>query len=271
MPTETEAISRPACTPPRTSQAGVDAVRGDRRVPVAHQVGGREAQLPAALIAAYDDAGHPVRPAQRGGRGPHVPGVDTTADVRGTEHHAVLGDQRRLLDGETERPSEPLEQGHVAGRAMPEPEVVADHHDRRVQRLDQHVVHERLGAELGERRGERDHAERVHAQLLDQFGLAHRLGQHRRVRAGPDHLGRVRVEGDHHRLEPEIAGALHRMADDRLVAAMNAVEDADRDHRAAPAAGHRLVPPPPLHRGPPLRSGRSFDGSAPSVSVCKAA
>jgi hypothetical protein len=113
--------------------------------------------------------------------------------------------------------------------------------------LDQHVVHERLGRQPGELRRERHHAERVDAELLDQLGLAGRLGEHRRVRPGPDHLGRVRVEGHHHRLHAQVAGALHGVPDDRLVAAVHAVEDADRDHRPAPAAGHRLVPPPPLH------------------------
>ena len=160
----------------------------------------------------------------------------------------VVGDQRRALHGEAERAPEPLQQRHVAGRPVPEPEVLPDHDERGVQLLDQHVVHELLGGEPGELRGERHHAERVDAERLDQLGLAGRLGQHRRVRAGPDHLGRVRVEGHHHRLHAELPGPLHGVPDDRLVSAVHAVEDADGDHRPAPPAGHRLVPPPPLHR-----------------------
>nr|BFE68572.1 hypothetical protein GCM10020092_018730 [Actinoplanes digitatis] len=198
--------------------------------------------------------------AERGGRGRDVPGVDTAADVRGGEDQPVLRHQGRLLDREAEGAPEAGEHGQVAGRPVAEAEVVALDHDGRVQRLDQHVVHEGLGAELRERRGERDDAERVDAELLDQLGLAHRLGQHGRVRAGPHDLGRVRVEGHDDRVQAEVAGPLHGVPDDRLVAAVHAVEDADRHHRSAESARHRLVPPPPLHSaaspGPDLAGKR---------------
>jgi hypothetical protein len=212
------------------------------------------------LVAADDHAGQPVGPAQCGRRGPHVPGVDTAADVRGREHHTIGGNQRSVLHGEAERAPESFEQGHVAGRAVPEPEVVADHDRRRVQRLDQHIVHERIGVEPGERRRERHHAERIHTELLDQLGLADRLGQHRRMRARADHLGRVRVERHHHRLQTEVAGAFHGVPDDRLVAAVHTVEDADRHHRPAPATGHRLVSPPTLHppASPSMHPGPAY-------------
>src|SRR4051812_26139903 len=90
------------------------------------------------------------------------------------------------------------------------------------------------------------------------------------MRAGPDHFGRVRIEGHHHRTQPAITRPLHRMADNFLVAAVYAVKDADGHHRAAAAPGHRLVSPPPLHAYPrcsvplgrPQRIGRE---SAPKT------
>ena len=48
--------------------------------------------------------------------------------------------------------AEPLQQRHVAGGPVPEPEVLPDHHERGVQVLDQDVVHERLGRQPGELR-----------------------------------------------------------------------------------------------------------------------
>ena len=86
------------------------------------------------------------------------------------------------------------------------------------------------------------HAEHVDAERLDQLGLARRLGEHRRVRPGPDHLGRVRVERHHHRLHAQLPGPLHGVPDDLLVPPVHAVEDADGDDRAAPATGCRLDP-----------------------------
>ena len=124
----------------------------------------------------------------------------------------------------------------------------------------------------GELRRERDHAQHVDAERLDQLGLAGRLGEHRRVRAGPHHLGRVRVEGHHDRADAQLPGALHGVPDGRLVSPVDAVEDADRDHRPAPAAGRRLVPPPPLHASQPrvclcgrLRTGPGLPSPVPRV------
>ena len=43
--------------------------------------------------------------------------------------------------------------------------------------------------------------DRVDAERLEQLGPVPSVGEHRRVRPGPDHLRRVRVEGHHHRAE----------------------------------------------------------------------
>jgi hypothetical protein len=94
--------------------------------------------------------------------------------------------------------AEPGQQLDVAGRAVAEREVLPHHHRRHVQLLDQHLVHELVGRHLGELGGERQHAEHVDAQLLDQLGLATKRGQLRGMATRTDDLGRVRVERQQH-------------------------------------------------------------------------
>ena len=227
---------------------------------MAQQVGGREAELPAALVAADDDALEPVRPAERGRGRRDVAGVDAGRGC--TSRRRPCRRRRPAAAPSTPKPKvrpSRVSSVDVAGGPVAEPEVVADHHERGVQVLDQDVVHELLGRELGELRRERDHAEHVDAERLDQLGLAGRLGQHGRVRAGPDHLGRVRVEGHDHRRDAEFSGPVDGVPDDLLVPPVDAVEDADGDHRPAPAARRRLIPPPPLHSvSLPATRSRSF-------------
>ena len=50
--------------------------------------------------------------------------------------------------------------------------------------------------------------------------------------SGPDHLGRVAVEGDEGGGEPPLGGLLPDEAEEGLVAEVDAVEGADRDHGA---------------------------------------
>src|SRR5262249_58425019 len=64
----------------------------------------------------------------------------------------------------------------------------------------------------------------------------------------------VRVEGDHHRGQPQPPGGLHRPAHDALVTAVDAVEDADRHHRAPPVLRDVVQALPALHGGLLLRS-----------------
>ena len=64
---------------------------------------------------------------------------------------------------------------------------------------------------------------------------------------GPQHLDRVRVEGDDDARHAELAGPLDRPADDPLVAPVDAVEDPDRHDAPAPARRRGLDTPPALH------------------------
>jgi hypothetical protein len=65
--------------------------------------------------------------------------------------------------------------------------------------------------------------------------------------AGPDHLVGVRVERDHHDGQPAFLPGLGGAFDDALMAAVHAVELADRDDRLAPLCGHLVKAVPAVH------------------------
>ena len=71
------------------------------------------------------------------------------------------------------------------------------------------------------------------------------------MRAGPDHLVRMRVEGDGDDGQAALGGGLRRPGNDALMAQVHAVEDAHGDDAGAPVSGHVLQALPPLHVGSP--------------------
>src|SRR5262249_54836580 len=134
---------------PLPGHAGrVDAVAGVDERGVGDEVGGREAELAAALLAVGDDALYAERRAEQRGRLLQLAGLDEAADARGGDDLAV---------GLYERDDARLEAGvgaqqfGVASGAVAEPEVLADRDVRGAEPADEHVVDERLRALLGGR------------------------------------------------------------------------------------------------------------------------
>jgi hypothetical protein len=77
-----------------------------------------------------------------------------------------------------------------------------------------------------------------HACSGDARQSLDRIAQQRRCRAA-QHDGWMRIEGDHRRLGTQLLGNAHDVAQDALVAAMDAVEDAQRDCQAR--SGRQLI------------------------------
>jgi hypothetical protein len=200
----------------------------------------------------------PVRAAERGVRGLHVAGVDAGAHVRRGEGDVVAGvvrGQLHAVDREPEPGAEVGEHRDVPCGPMAEGEVPPDHDRGRVQALDQHLVGELGGRHAGELDGERQHQERVDAQLGDEVGAPPQAGEPGRMAAGADHLGRVRVEGDQHggqRAHPRLGD---RRGDQLLVSAVHTVEHPDRDDAASPPGRNAVQPTPPLHAAEPTERG----------------
>ena len=83
--------------------------------------------------------------------------------------HAVVGQQRHALGGEVVLLAELGQQRDVARGLVPEPEILPHHHPGRVQPVHQHGPDELVRPQLGELAGERQHADRVHAQPGQQL------------------------------------------------------------------------------------------------------
>ncbi len=139
------------------------------------------------------------------------------------------------------------EEVHGAGGLVAEAEVGALDDRLGAQPVDQDLDHEVGRGELRELLGEREDQHRVHAQLRHQFGPAVVRGEQRRVAAGADDLAGVRVEGDDDGGDAQRPGAVHGVADDELVPAVNAVVGADGDDAASPVLGDVLQATPALH------------------------
>ena len=194
--------------------------------------------VPAAAVAADDDALDAVRTPQRLGGRNHVAGVDAGSDVGRRKGHrlaaVVFGDQRHGLDGEAEPLAGLTQRVDVAGRLLAEREVLADDDLDHVQPFDQQFVDVALGSELHEVGGERHHQEDVDAEFLDEFGPAGQRRQLGRMTAREHHFHGVGVEGHQHRRHPAGPAGLHRPRDQFGVPAVHTVEDADGQHTPAP-------------------------------------
>ena len=75
--------------------------------------------------------------------------------------------------------------------------------------------------------------------------------------ARPDHLIRVRVEGDRHHRQAVLAAELRRSGNDVLMPAVHAIELADRDDGFTPSCGHLVKALPAVHECPALLSSAS--------------
>ena len=227
--------------------ACVDAIGRSRGVRRGLQVGGREAQAAAAHVTAHHDALHPVRAAQRAGGGDHVAGGQLLPDVGRGDRHTVGHQQRHALGGEVVLLPQLGQQRHVADGLVTEPEVLPHHHGGGVQPFGQDHADELVRAEPGEFKVEREHADGVGAEAREEFGPPPRGDEQGRMRTGPYHLVRVRIEGDHHDRQVPGPRDLFGPADDALVSAVHAVEYADRRHAGTPVGRHFGQAVPAVH------------------------
>ena len=264
-----------SCSAAADQPAGVDAVGGHGAPGQRLQVGGRVAELAAALVAAHDDPLDPVLapedpggaprrrpPARRTGRtsrtrsSPSLPSSGDPLDAR-----SRTGGRRRSA---RRRPRRPWRRSGSSPRRRPPRRAGA----RRAPRGRSASGESRLNS-----CGERQHAHHVDAELLEQVGAVALAGEHRRVRARPHDLARVRVEGEHHAGHAERARPW-RPPGRRSAGGRGAPRRRRRwSRRTVPSRTARSSPPPALHvptlpdgarRG---RSGRREDHPWPGGAV----
>ena len=217
MPT----LATPARGAPEPEHAhGEDA--GERRAAAQRKVRGREAERAAELAAVRDAPGHRVGTAEQPRRAVEVARGERLAHRGRARALAFDVDRRHRLD--RERPRAAAQQREVAGARAAEAEVRADQQPAHAEPLDQHVLDEGLRLERRERAVEArdDHArDAEHAHHVE---LAAQAREPRgRVRRREE-LARMRIEGEHGRLEVEIVRRLDEPGQHRLVAAMHAIE-----------------------------------------------
>src|ERR1700694_2425982 len=110
---------------------------------------------------------------------------------------------------------------------MPEPVVLADD-DTTDFDATQEPLHERCRAQGGDLRRERDHDDVVEAELIQQPGLLLESREKWRAMVRVDHAPRMRLERDQHTGGTGGVGAGDERLQQGLVAAVDAVEAADR-------------------------------------------
>ncbi len=133
--------------------------------------------------------------------------------------------------------------------ALPETELRPDPHFTRGDPVDQHAAHEVLGGQVAEAAIETQQPDLVHARCEQAPGLRSRQQQSWRWIGGREELARQRFETQYDGLDVQRAGTRKRVAHQRLVPEVQAVECADADHTAVRAPGPALdVTKQPAHR-----------------------
>ena len=179
---------------------------------------------------------------------------------RGIDLAARAADAHEAAHAEAVVPAEPLEQTRVAAPLVAEGEIVPDHGVADGEAAHQNLAHEGFGAELGKRLVEGEHDELFDPQRLDEAHLdaERREPEGRQLRT--EEAARVRLEGKHGKGCGERARDFSGLGDDRLMAAMNAVEIADGDHGTPGSRGQLRVMAKDAHLargsfpGPKVRS-----------------
>ena len=167
------------------------------------------------------------------GRTLHIALRQLGPDGAGREHLAGFRHLRHHRHAEAVRRGGTAQRLGIAGTALAEMEVVADHHMRHMQLLHQHLGDERLRGQARQRRIEAQHDGKVEPEGLQQLQLARQRRQPEVGFVGLEEFARMRLEQHHAGLA---AGLGRRIADglqQRLVPAMHAVEVADGQRRAA--------------------------------------
>ena len=228
--------------------ARVDAVGRDRRVRQRLDVGGGVAELATALRAPDDDALDAVRTAQDLDGAADVALGDQPARQRGGERLAAARRRR----GRTGRPPRRRSRTPGRGRSAPATSPAALCPKRKFGpsttslacSASTSTVVTKSSGDSWENSVVNGRISRASTpSCCHQFGPARVCGEQRRVAARAHHLAGVRVEGHHHRPQPQVPGPLHRPPDDQLVPTVDAVVRADGDDAAPPVLRER----PPSH------------------------
>ena len=197
------------------------------------QVGGGEAQRAAELAPAHHPAADRIRTAEQVVGTGEVAVLQQLADAGAGNALAMQVDRFDLASSEAQFGAHLLQQGQVTTAAVAEAELRADPDFACAQAVGQQLVDERLGRHRCHGRVEAQQADRIDAELAQDLDLAARQGQPRRWCALGEELTRQRLERHGHRGHAQGARAGDRVADQRTMPQVEAVECTDTDHASA--------------------------------------
>ena len=141
---------------------------------------------------------------------------------------ALAFDRHRAHRFDAEHPRGGAQRAQVAAAPLAEAEILADQQPACADATDEHVVDEHVGRERGELGIEAHDVHAIHTQLGEAFQLGAQRGQPRRRRFVGEELARMRLERHHGGRQREILRGFGEPGEHRLMAAMDAVEIADR-------------------------------------------
>ncbi len=255
---------------------GVDAL-GRQQLVVQVQVGRGVAQAPAARVPADHGAVKRKRPAEQVFGLLQVAAFDGLADGRAADGAAGYPHRRQALHVPAHRRAQAPAQFHVPLPAPAETGVEPEHQEPRGQQVLEDAPGEFLRRHLGHLGGELHHHARVHAQRAEKVQAVVQRGDGRRGPVGQQDAG-MAVEGNDGGPAVAVVGRLHHAPDQLHVAAVHAVEDAER-YDGAPAErcvlrgpaddAHGGLTPDPSTRSP-QRPRASSPAARPSTPAPRA-
>jgi len=188
-----------------------------------------------------DEPAHGPGPAEEGGGPGDIPFLQSRTDQRRGDGLALPGKRRDDGDGNADREAMGLQHLGRAGAALAEVEIVAADEPPRAQSGDEQIVDKAFRGDRGDIAIERQHEDLGEACLRQPFELELRRGQPEDRLLRPEDAARMRLEGEGGRPGAEIMR--HGTGHPRQLgmAAMHAVEIAERQHGAAQAVGDGLV------------------------------
>jgi hypothetical protein len=134
-----------------------------------------------------------------------------------------------------------LQSSEVAGAARAEAKIAADEQPAHPEAAHQHVFHEALGGQGGETRVEARDVHVLDAGLRQKLQLVAQPREARRCSLGGEKFAGMRFESQYAGSELGFACPGNHAIDERAMAAVHAVEVADRQRTPAPGALQRAV------------------------------
>src|SRR5262245_21554330 len=211
------------------------------------EVGGRKAEAAAAAGPAHDRAGDAPEVTHHVSRTTDVALRQLGPDGGRGKHFAGATDLRHDADAEAVLGTGPAQAVGIAGALAAEAKIIADHDVAHAEPGQQHPLDEGIGSKRSKGRIEGQHEGDIDAEALQQGELARQRGEFEVRLVRLKVFARMRLEDQRRGRRLELTSQRLHLAQQRLMAAVHAIEIADRQHRAGGGGWNVLVVGKNLH------------------------